>query len=224
MQTLIVSDIHLGSSVSRASKLLELLNTEQYKRLILNGDIFDDLNFTRLQHDHWGLLSKIRELSNPKYGVEVIWIAGNHDGAAQILSRLIGVTVQNEYIFEWNKKKCLVIHGHQFDRFMTQNPFVSALASWLYLGIQKLDTERQFIGRFLKRASKSWLRVSEKVARGGVLYGLFKRADIVFCGHTHKAMEKKLRGIHYYNSGCWTDVPSTYISITSEEIKIKEVE
>ncbi len=224
MHTLIVSDIHLGSSVSRANKLLELLNTEEYKTLILNGDIFDDLDFTRLQHDHWELLSKVRKLSDPKYGIEVIWIAGNHDGAAQILSRLIGVTVRNEYIFEWNKKRCLVIHGHQFDRFMTQNPIVSTLASWLYLGIQKLDTERQFISRFLKRASKSWLRVSEKVARGAVLYGLLKRVDIVFCGHTHKAMEKQLRGIHYYNSGCWTDIPSTYISIGHDKIEIMELE
>lgn len=224
MHTLIVSDIHLGSSVSRTKKLLELLNTETYKTLILNGDIFDDLDFTRLQHDHWELLSKVRELSNPKYGVEVIWIAGNHDGAAQVLSRLIGVKVRSEYIFEWNKKRCLVIHGHQFDRFMTQNPVISTVASFLYLGIQKLDTERQFISRFLKRASKSWLRVSEKVARGAVLYGLLKRANIVFCGHTHKAMKKELHGVQYFNSGCWTDIPSSYISITSEEIKIHEVE
>jgi len=224
MHTLIVSDIHLGSSVSRTKRLLELLNTETYKTLILNGDIFDDLDFTRLQHDHWELLSKVRELSNPKYGVEVIWIAGNHDGAAQVLSRLIGVKVRSEYIFEWNKKRCLVIHGHQFDRFMTQNPVISAVASFLYLGIQKLDTERQFISRFLKRASKSWLRVSEKVARGAVLYGLLKRANIVFCGHTHKAMKKELHGVQYFNSGCWTDIPSSYISITSEEIKIHEVE
>lgn len=224
MHTLIISDIHLGSSVSRASKLLELLNAEQYTTLILNGDIFDDLDFTRLQHDHWELLSKLRQLSDPKYGIEVIWIAGNHDGAAQILSRLIGVRVRNEYIFEWNKKRCLVIHGHQFDRFMTRNPIVSVIASWVYLGIQKLDTERQFISRFLKRASKSWLRVSETVARGATLYGLLRRADVVFCGHTHKAIKKQLHGIQYYNSGCWTDIPSSYIFITSEDIEIREVE
>lgn len=224
MHTLIISDIHLGSSVSRATKLLELLNTLTYERLILNGDIFDDLDFTRLEHSHWALLSKLRDLSNPKCGIDVIWIAGNHDGAASILSHLIGIPVKSEYLFEWNGKQCLVIHGHQFDRFMTYNPILSTLASWLYLGIQKLDTERQFVSRYLKRASKAWLRVSEKVAKGAVLYGLLKRANIVFCGHTHKAMKKELRGIQYFNSGCWTDIPSTYISITSNSIEIKEVE
>ena len=223
MHTLIVSDIHLGSSVSRARDLLRILGSESYERLVLNGDIFDDLNFTRLTHEHWQLLSKLRELSNPKYNIEVIWIAGNHDGAALVLSRLIGISVRSEFSFDWNGKRCLAIHGHQFDNFITRNPIISAIGSWIYLGIQKIDTERQFISRYLKRASKSWLRISEKVARGAVRYGKMKGAQIVFCGHTHKQMAQIVSGVEYYNSGCWTDIPSSYILLDDREIKIKEV-
>ncbi|MFN5876361.1 MAG: hypothetical protein ACK45E_08790, partial [Ignavibacteria bacterium] len=41
VDTLIVSDIHLGSDVSRAKPLVQLLRTHTFKRLILNGDVFD---------------------------------------------------------------------------------------------------------------------------------------------------------------------------------------
>jgi hypothetical protein len=33
---------------------------------------------------------------------------------------------------------------------------------------------------------------------------------------------KKRGNIHYYNSGCWTDVPSTYITLDGKNIKINE--
>lgn len=224
IDTLIVSDIHLGSSVSRSQKLLETLKPLTFKRLILNGDIFDDLDFTRLDHEDWSLLSYFREFANPKRGAEVIWIAGNHDGAAHILSRLIGVPVLNEYEFTWRGKKCIAIHGHQFDRFLNKNIVISAVASALYLLIQRIDTERQFISRFLKRASKSWLRISQKVARGAVRHAEAKGADVAFCGHTHREIEQTIAGIDYYNSGCWTDVPSAYITMDDKGIVIHKVQ
>ena len=45
-------------------------------------------------------------------------------------------------------------------------------------------------------------------------------ADYVFCGHTHKAMRKRKGDIVYYNSGCWTDSPCTYITIDEKYIDI----
>lgn len=63
--TIILSDLHLGSEVSRARDALRLLERHYFERLILLGDIFCDLNFGRLKKDHWRLLSYIRKLSNP---------------------------------------------------------------------------------------------------------------------------------------------------------------
>jgi UDP-2,3-diacylglucosamine pyrophosphatase LpxH len=45
--TLILSDLHLGSEVSRAAETLLLLQSVKFRRLILLGDIFADLNFRR---------------------------------------------------------------------------------------------------------------------------------------------------------------------------------
>ncbi len=223
--TLIVSDIHLGSPVCRSRGLLAFLKTITFRTLILNGDIFDDLNFRRLSEDDWALLSHLRDLSNHGGRTQVIWIAGNHDGAAATLSRLIGVPVLNEYVFYWNGTKCLAIHGHQFDRFLTKNFVISTIASWIYLLIQRLDGQEQHLARLVKRYSKSWLRVSEKVMRGAVRYNLvFKRAAYVFCGHTHKEHAATVRGVKYLNSGCWTDIPSAYITLDSEGAKLHTIE
>jgi UDP-2,3-diacylglucosamine pyrophosphatase LpxH len=216
----IISDVHLGSRPCRSKQLLHCLKNIQFKKLILNGDIFDDLNFKRLDHDDWAFLSYVRELSNPKHPEEVIWIAGNHDGAANILSRLIGVEVLKEYRFDWRGKKCLALHGHQYDRYMVRNPYISMIAAKVYLFIQSIDSERQLFSRFMKRASKAWLRNSERVAVGAASHGYRDHVDVVFCGHTHRDLAEKLGKVEYYNSGCWTDIPSSYITLGDEGIRV----
>ncbi|MFZ0798307.1 MAG: metallophosphoesterase, partial [Terriglobales bacterium] len=87
--TLILSDLHLGADMSRAREALGVLRENQYRRLILLGDIFADLNFGRLKKEHWKFLGFIRKLSNPKRTVVVVWVEGNHDqGLAEIMSHL----------------------------------------------------------------------------------------------------------------------------------------
>jgi metallophosphoesterase superfamily enzyme len=89
--TLILSDLHLGSEVSRAEDALRALRSHLFRRLILLGDIFSDLNFGRLTKPHWKFLSYIRKLSNPKRGVQVIWVEGNRDqGLSTLMSHLVG--------------------------------------------------------------------------------------------------------------------------------------
>src|ERR1700733_10485169 len=120
--TLIISDLHLGSEVSQAGAALEFLQSVRFKRLILLGDIFADLNFRRLTKEHWKFLGYIRKLSNPKPALEVVWVEGNHEqGLADIMSHLVGVRVYQEYEWEYTGMRHLAIHGHQFDRLLANN-------------------------------------------------------------------------------------------------------
>jgi UDP-2,3-diacylglucosamine pyrophosphatase LpxH len=226
INTIIVSDIHLGSEVARPRAVKEMLQGYVFKRLILLGDIFDDLNFKRLKKEHWNLLSYIRKLSNPEKGIEVIWVEGNHDeGLSEIMSHLIGIEVHKEYEWKINNKKFLAIHGHQFDRFLNENIIISNISSYIYNKIQKWDRESQRVSRFIKRRSKGWLRLSNKVADGAINYAREKNADIVICGHTHQALNKKNSSVEYFNTGCWTDVPSSYIVIDKlGNVEIKHIE
>ena len=121
-ETLILSDLHLGADMSRAREALRVLRENRFRRLILLGDIFADLNFGRLKKEHWKFLGFIRKLSNPKRNVEVVWVEGNHDhGLAEIMSHLVGVRVYHEYQWEYQGLRHLAVHGHQFDGFVVGN-------------------------------------------------------------------------------------------------------
>lgn len=217
IETLILSDLHLGLNLSRTDKLAEVIERYHFRRLILNGDIFENLNFKRLHSDHWEILSKIRKLSKH---CEVIWINGNHDGAAVILSHLLGVKVMDKFIWQVGSRRYLAIHGHQFDRFFSENKFISALAVWLYILAQKYEGKNKTITNWVRARSKSYLRMSEEVARGAVAFAKLRKCQYVFCGHTHLPKALELDGIKYYNSGCWVDIPLSYITITADEINL----
>jgi hypothetical protein len=95
LDAVVISDIHLGSDncqAKAAAAFLQILldGDLRTRRLIINGDVFDSIDFRRLKKTHWKVLSQIRHLSDK---IEVIWIAGNHDGSADVISHLLGVSV-----------------------------------------------------------------------------------------------------------------------------------
>jgi UDP-2,3-diacylglucosamine pyrophosphatase LpxH len=220
----ILSDLHLGSDISRASEALELLQSLRFRRLILLGDIFCDLNFRRLNGEHWQFLSYIRKLSNPKRGCEVIWVEGNHDyGLADVMSHLVGVPVHKEYIWEAAGKRHLAVHGHQFDSLVLNNHWLfSELISNLYLSIQKLTSKGRIIARMMDRLNTRWQRLTPKVAQGALAYARSCGASTVFCGHTHQAFALANDEICYYNAGSWTNGRPSYITIRGQEVTINE--
>lgn len=220
VDTLIISDIHLGFRYSRVAKLTETLERYRFKRLILNGDIFDDLNFNRLNSEHWDVLSLFRHLS--KYS-EVVWVIGNHDGRADILSRLLGVTVRNDYQWKVGRKKFLAIHGHQYDRFISDKPIIGNLAGNIFYFLKRFEGKNEALTRWISKHNRSWLRMSDEVAFGAIKYAKSKGADHVFCGHTHLARTLEIGGIKYYNSGCWVELPSHLITIKGSKVELKKI-
>lgn len=218
--TLIISDLHLGSKVSRSKRAVNFLKTFQFKRLILLGDIFENLDFTNLRESDWEFLSLISKLSETK---KIIWVEGNHDlGVAKIFIGTSKVQVKTSYYWKYQKKRYLAMHGHQFDNFLVENEFLGFVANQVYNAIQIIDFKDKRISRFIKGTSKGWLRLSKKVAERALLYAKLQGVDYIFCGHTHKTLQKKSGKTRYYNCGCWTDTPSGYITIDKSEIKINK--
>ena len=221
--TLIISDLHLGSIVSRAEDARRMLQSKTFRRLIMLGDIFCDLDFRRLTKEHWGLLSYIRKLSNPKREVEVVWVEGNHDrGLIDVMSHLVGITAYQEYQWDYAGKRYLAIHGHQYDTFLVGNAALSAAGEWVYMHLQKLDSKSKLISRFLDRQNSKWMHLSPKVAAGALALASQRGVDAVFCGHTHMAMQAERKGIRYFNSGCWTTEDPTYITVDELGVRIHD--
>jgi len=219
--TLILSDLHLGSETSRAREAQQLLKLRHFRRLILLGDIFADLNFSRLSKDHWRFLSEVRKLSNPKRNIEVVWVEVNHDaGLTDLMSHLVGVRVYQEYAWNYAGLRHLAIHGHQFDGFAIHQEFLSKFGTLFYLQLQKLDLKGKTFSRLLDKLNTHWLRLSPKVCQGALDYAQHRGFDRVFCGHTHAAMEAERGGVHYFNSGSWVEARPTYITVGEEGVEI----
>jgi len=223
--TLILSDLHLGSETSRARDALRMLKRFYFQRLVLLGDIFCDLNFARLKKEHWRFLSHIRKLSNPKRGVEVVWVEGNHDhGLSAVMSHLVGVRVYQEYAWNYEGKRHLAIHGHQFDGFVINNVALCRWGTSAYLQLQKLDSRGNFLARLIDRLNTRWLRLSPKVASGAIARARELGAARVFCGHTHEAMHALCDGIEYFNTGSWTGERATVVTIDAKGVEIHDYE
>ncbi len=234
LDAVIISDIHLGSTNCQASALGELLQQIldgklHTRRLIFNGDVFDSIDFRRLKKHHWKVLSLIRHLSDK---MEVVWIAGNHDGPAEIVSNLLGVSVVGQYILTSGPRRILIVHGHQFDRFIQDHPVLTWLADCAYALLQKSDRSH-YIARLAKRQSKVFLRCERKVRDGAVAMARHAKCDAVICGHTHHPVVEDEGPVRYYNSGCWTERPCHYLTIrqgvvtlaeTSEILAVQEIE
>jgi len=222
VEILIVSDTHLGSAVCEAEKLLCVLKSWNYKRLILLGDIFDGpkLKIPHLKKSHRRIIYFIREKSKT---TDIIWVRGNHDiGVTKIGSRFMKARVCEEYSWRSNGKKCLAMHGDQFDEFMRKNPITTEVFTGIYGLLQRIDQKRK-ITQAIKRMSKTFTRASETVAMRAIQYAKSQNAEFMFCGHTHHAMYRHSDGVHYFNTGCWTEAEPTFVAIDKDGPKIYRI-
>ncbi len=219
---IIISDIHLGSHICQDEKLLKFLQSIEFRtnHLIINGDLFDNWNFSRLNNNHWQILKTIRKASEK---IKTTWISGNHDGPAEIISHLLNVDFIEEYRFVNGYKRYIVLHGDIFDSYITKYPRLAKIADWCYRLIQKLDSSLYW-ARKLKRSSKTFLRAVETVQYSAIDYCKKHKSDVICLGHTHSAAAIDSGAVAYYNSGSWTDTVCTYISITNGYTELKTYE
>ena len=213
----IISDLHLGSDVCQAHRILGFLDSieGQIKELILNGDVFDSWDFRRIKKHQWKVLSKIRSLSDH---VHVTWVNGNHDGPAEIISHLLGVDVTKEYVLQSGENKILILHGDVFDEFITKHPIVTWFADFGYYLLQKIDPSF-WMAKTAKRKSKTFLRCSELVKQRAIAYAASKGFNTVCCGHTHSEMLEE-GPVTYGNSGCWVEPPGSYLLVNNGKLSL----
>lgn len=221
LDAVVISDLHLGSENCQAKALIQFLEDLRTgaintRRLILNGDVFDSIDFRRLKKSHWKVLSLLRKMSDE---LEIIWINGNHDGPVDVVSPLLGVEVRDELILTSDDKRILLHHGHRFDRFIDDHPLITALGDFIYRVLQKVDSSHR-VARNAKSRSKTFLRCLEVIEVKSI--DLAKRLDCeaVCCGHTHHATANERGPVAYYNSGCWTEKPCHYLTIHEGVVRV----
>jgi UDP-2,3-diacylglucosamine pyrophosphatase LpxH len=221
LDALVISDLHLGSENCQARALTQFFEDvhdgrTETRRLILNGDVFDSIDFRRLRKHHWKVLSLIRKLSD---SVEIIWINGNHDGPAEFVSHLLGVEVRDELILRSGGRRILFHHGHRFDRFIDDHPILTRIGDLSYRALQWLDPSHRF-ARAAKHKSKIFLRCAAQIETRSVEYARRLGCEAVCCGHTHLPAANEAGPVAYYNSGCWTEKPCHYLTVRDGRVEV----
>jgi UDP-2,3-diacylglucosamine pyrophosphatase LpxH len=218
---IVISDLHLGSDVCQAKLLEEFLSwaVEHCHELVINGDIFDDLNFKRLTKRHFACLKIIRRNSD-RDDFRLVWVRGNHDGPADIISHIVGVEILDEYVYENEQVGLLILHGDQFDTFTTSFPLLTEVACGIFYFIQKYMPHRA--ARWIRRISKRWQRNSQLVESRAIEYARGRGFRYVTCGHTHLPLVAERDGVHYLNSGTWTDYPPCpFVAVQGADVRLE---
>jgi UDP-2,3-diacylglucosamine pyrophosphatase LpxH len=218
-RTIILSDIHLGSSYSRADDVISFLKKNKSEILILNGDIVDGWALKRggvWKNSHMGCIRKILKTSNK---TKVYWIRGNHDDFLYdfIPFNLGKLSILENMEYEGlNGKKYLILHGDIFDVFVKDMKWLAKIGSVGYdlsLWVNKwYNKYRDWRG--LEYFSLSKL-IKDSVKKATSYIGDFEKHmvthaknlgyDGVICGHIHKAEISNIEGIEYMNSGDWVE-------------------
>ena len=218
-RTVVISDLHLGSTYSRAEDISRFLDAIKCDTLILNGDIIDGWALKRGNSWTQEHMRCVRKIMKKAYKTKVIWVRGNHD---DFLHDFIPMSLGNIQIVETfelyglNEKKYLVLHGDIFDVFVNEMKWLAKIGSIGYdltLWLNKwYNKYRVFRGKEYFSLSK---RIKDSVKSATNFIGDFENHmvshskslnfDGVICGHIHKAEIRNIDGIQYMNSGDWVE-------------------
>jgi UDP-2,3-diacylglucosamine pyrophosphatase LpxH len=220
VRTVILSDVHLGTSDCKVREVNHFLRNVRCDKLILNGDIIDGWQLRRggqWTKAHTRFIRIVLKKME-KRDTEVIYLRGNHD---DILSTFLPLDFENlriveDYVHEGPAGRYLVLHGDVFDTVTKNFVFLAHLGDWGYRLLLKLNRAynawRAWRGQeywSLSKAIKA--RVKEAVSHVSnfedhiVQLARERGCTGVMCGHIHTPADKRLGDIHYLNSGDWVE-------------------
>lgn len=225
-RTIWISDVHLGSRHSQADVLLEFLRTAECRHLYLVGDIVDGWELKRRWNWHADANTVVQKiLRKNRKETRVTYLYGNHDeflqgftglslGGVRLAERVIHTTA--------DRRRFLVLHGHQLDGLVHFNRLLERVGSRLYEGI--LDLNLYFnrlrrrlgfgywsVSAYLKYQAKSAVRYVTQFEEGMVRLAAAAGVDGVICGHIHRAEMRRVHGLEYLNCGDWVETCSALV-------------
>ena len=220
IDTLYLSDVHLGSKGCNAKEVLKTLKNYNAKTLVLVGDFIDGWLLQRRMYwpqSHNNVIQYVLKLS--KKGTKVVYVTGNHDEFLRSYSgeQFGDIEIVDEYIegsiwtthgdlydgivkLHWLGK--LGGRGYELsimlDRWMKRVGFRVSLSKWLK---SKVKEAVKFVTNFENALAKETLE---------------RECNTVLCGHIHTPSDKIIEnGVRYLNCGDWIE-NNSYIVKTLE--------
>lgn len=224
-RTLVLSDIHLGTSHSKTDEVCHFLSNVDCDLLILNGDIIDGWHLRKGGVKKWQprhtrffkILMKMME----RRDTQIVYVRGNHDDFLEGLVplRLGGLQIVRDYELTTAEGRFFVTHGDVFDRVTTQMKWLALLGDWGYTFLLNFNS---LYNRYRAWRGKPYWSLSQHVkqrVKQAVSYisdfeetlAAFARTrgyDGIICGHIHHPDDRMIGGIRYLNSGDWVETLS----------------
>lgn len=221
-RTIVLSDIHLGTTHSKVDEINNLLSTVNCDRLILNGDIIDGWHMKKSGIGKWKsqhtrffkIIMKMME----NCGTEIIYVRGNHDDFLDNLIplQLANIRIVRDFVLESNGKRYFVTHGDAFDKVTTKLKWLAKLGDAGYTLLLWLNS---MYNRYRIKQGKPYYSLSQAIKQKvktavsyisdfeNVLSEFARNRDCqgVICGHIHHPEDRMVKGIHYLNSGDWVE-------------------
>lgn len=222
-----ISDVHLGLEApdveaSKESRLLELLDrvADDGRSLYIVGDLFDFWFEYRRAIPACGIqvLARLKRLADS--GVEVHYIAGNHDFAlGPYLSDRIGCILHMDPLgTEYEGTRFYLHHGdglagrdlgYRVLKKVVRSPISQALWRWVHPDIGLA------MARWVSGTSRRYTE-SKDYGRGELLDRFLadrcaEGYDYIIMGHVHEPEDRRLEsGSRYFNLGSWLEGGSPY--------------
>jgi len=192
-KTLIISDLHLGSPLFNQklrSGVLDLLYSQCYKTIVINGDLFD--TWERPIEETAEIESNIIEAINIRAStVQVVIIKGNHDPDISTLQELFPkCCISNSYEFDLDKSG-IIVHGDEYDSYIDNYLWLAKLVfpiQWVCERLFKINlkaiirnTTHWLTAKFKKQEYNTLILGMEKEPVENLVGDYF----YIIVGHTH---------------------------------------
>jgi len=213
--TVIISDLHLGSKAARRDDILDFLDKISTETLILNGDIIDGWSLQR--GSKWTkkdtkIIRKILKISETD--TEVIWLRGNHDEFLKdfLPFDLGNIKIVEDYIHQHGSIRYYIFHGDILDVFITKVKWLAYIGSigydialWINRWYNRWRAWRKLpyysISKDIKNGIKKATNFINDFEINAVRLAKGKGCQVAICGHIHQPSLKD----EYMNSGDWCE-------------------
>lgn len=225
-QTIVLSDIHLGSKWSKVVEVSQFLRENSCQTLILCGDIIDGWAIMRGKKERWNsthtdFIGQLLDLSKQ---TKIIYLRGNHD---DFLGRLVSlslpnITIAEDYIYTSGEKRYYVLHGDVFDKVSSSFGWLAKIGDvcysillWYNKGYNRRRLKKGKPYYSIAREVKKWVKASvcrmSDFEQQVVNAAHEKGCHGVICGHIHHPQIKQYGSVEYLNSGDWVESLSALI-------------
>ncbi len=216
-RTILISDLHLGSTQCQADVLLDFLKYNESETLYLVGDIIDFWALSKKMYwptDHNTVIQKI--LRKARHGTQVIYVPGNHDENVREYDNYVfgDITVKKTDVHTTAAgKKFLIVHGDEYDTIAQCHKWIAKIGNdgydfllWVNRIIRtirkKLGIQSNFsLAAYVKFKVKNAVQFISDYEESIVNTLKDQNLDGVVCGHIHHAEIKNMDGFLYINTG-----------------------